>query len=171
VTFMSRRHLVLRIFFVVCLAVASLAEAGTVQELSFERLIAESDVIVRGRVEELKTRQASDQRSIMTIVKVSVERQFKGPIITSLRIEQPGGTIGDIVQGVPGLPEFSSDEKVIIFLKHHRRDAYRIVGGKQGKFTIKTLPNKNEVVEDLAHRTEALDTFVDRLTNTIKRGN
>ncbi|HME60914.1 MAG TPA: hypothetical protein VKH62_06650, partial [Candidatus Binatia bacterium] len=81
---------------------ASLAEAGTVQELSFERLIAESDVIVRGRVEEIKTRQASDQRSVMTIVKVSVEMQFKGPIITSLTIEQPGGTIGDIVQGVPG---------------------------------------------------------------------
>lgn len=166
---MSRRHLVLRIFFVVCLAAASLVEAGTVQELSFERLIAESDVIVRGRVEEIKTRQASDQRSVMTIVKVSVEMQFKGPIITSLTIEQPGGTIGDIVQGVPGLPEFSSNEKVIIFLKRHRRDFYRIVGGKQGKFSVKTLPGKNEVVEDLAHRTEALHTFVDRLTNMIKR--
>lgn len=168
---MSRRHLVLRIFFVVCLAAASLVEARTVQELSFERLVAESDVIVRGRVEELKTRQASDQRSIMTVVKVSVERQFKGPTISSLTIEQPGGTIGDIVQGVPGLPEFSSDEKIIIFLKRHRRDVYRIVGGKQGKFSVKTLPDNNEVVEDLAHRTEALDTFIDRLTNTIKRGN
>jgi hypothetical protein len=86
-----------------------------------------------------------------------------------LAIEQPGGSIGDLAQGVPGLPEFSSGESVIIFLKRQRRDVYRVVGGKQGKFSVKTLPGKNEVVEDLAHRTEALDTFVDRLTNMIKR--
>jgi hypothetical protein len=168
---MSRRRRFLpRIFFVACLAAASVIEAGTVQKLSFERLIGEADVIVRGRVDELKTRQASDRRSIMTIVTVSVERQFKGPRISSLTIEQPGGSIGDIAQGVPGLPEFSSGEDVILFLKRHRRDVFRIVGGKQGKFSVKTLPGNNEVVEDLAHRTEALDIFVDRLTKTIKRG-
>ena len=163
---MSR--LILLIAFLAALA-ASIAEAGTSQKLSFERLIAEADVIARGRVDELKTRQDSDRRSFTTVVTFSVERQFKGPKISSLAIEQPGGSIGDLAQGVPGLPEFSSGESVIIFLKRQRRDVYRVVGGKQGKFSVKTLPGKNEVVEDLAHRTEAIDTFVDRLTNMIKR--
>ena len=163
---MSR--LILLIAFLAAIA-ASNAEAGTSQKLSFERLIAEADVIARGRVDELKSRQDSDRRSFTTVVTVSVERQFKGPKISSLAIEQPGGSIGDLAQGVPGLPEFSSGESVIIFLKRQRRDVYRVVGGKQGKFIVKTLPGKNEVVEDLAHRTEALDTFVDRLTNMIKR--
>jgi hypothetical protein len=106
-----------------------------------------------------------------TIVTVSIERQFKGPKVSSVTIEQPGGSVGDIAQGVPGLPEFSSGEDVILFLKRQREGAFNIVGGKQGKFTAKTQPGSSEkVVEDFAHRTEALESFLDRLTIMTQGG-
>jgi len=168
-----RRFLVRIVIFLISswLTAAGFVQATTLQKLSFDRLIGEADLIIKGRVEELKTRQVSDRRSMITIITVSIERQFKGPQVSSVTIEQPGGSLGDIAQGVPGLPEFSSGEEVIVFLKRQRGGAFNIVGGKQGKFTAKTQPgSREEVVEDFAHRTEALDSFLNRLTSMIKGG-
>jgi hypothetical protein len=76
-----------------------------------------------------------------------------------------------LTQGGPGLPEFASGENVIVFLKRQRSGAHTVVGGKQGKFSAKTLPGSNqEIAEDFAHRTEALDSFLDRLTKMIDEG-
>ncbi|HYT53920.1 MAG TPA: hypothetical protein VEQ38_04335 [Verrucomicrobiae bacterium] len=169
-----RRRFVARIvIFLVstCLEASGFVQATTLQELSFDRLIGEADLIIKGRVEELKTRQVSDRRSMTTIVTVSIERQFKGPKVSSVTIEQPGGSLGDVTLGVPGLPEFTYGEDVILFLKRPRGGAFNIVGGKQGKFTAKTQPgSREEVVEDFAHRTEALESFLDRLTSMVKGG-
>ena len=157
---------------IVCLALAAASSlpASTVERLSFDRLIGEADVIVKGRVEELKARQAPDRRSVTTVVTVSVGSQFKGAKVSSIRIEQPGGSLGEVVQGVPGLAEFSSGEEVIVFLKRRPSGVFSIVGGKQGKFSAKIQPGSNlEVAEDYAHRTEALDAFLDRLAKALKR--
>jgi hypothetical protein len=155
----------------ICLVTASIVDARTVQRLSFDRLISEADLIVRGRVEKIKNQQAADGRSVTTVVTVSVDRQFKGPQVSSVDIEQPGGSIGEMVQAVPGSPEFSSGEDVVLFLKRQRGGTFKIVGGKQGKFTAKIQPQSNNwVVEDFARRTESLDSFLDRLTSMVKPG-
>jgi hypothetical protein len=155
----------------IALAAASFAQASTFEKLSFDRLIGEADVIVKGRVEELKTRQAADRRSATTVITISVASQFKGAKVSSVAIEQPGGSMGEVVQGVPGLPEFSPGEEVIVFLKRQRSGAHTVVGGRQGKFSAKTLPGSNqEIAEDYAHRTETLDSFLDRLAKTVKQG-
>jgi hypothetical protein len=150
------------------LAVASLAQASTVQKLSFDGLVDEADVIVRGKVEELKNSPASDRSSVSTVIRVSVEKQFKGIKVSSVTIEQPGGSLGTVIQSVPGSAEFSSGEDVILFLKRRRKGAFAVVGGKQGKFTAKAQPGSSGVVEDFAHRSEALDSFLDRLASKVK---
>jgi hypothetical protein len=155
----------------ICLVGATYVDATTVQKLSFDRLTREADVVVRGRVENMKNRQAAGGGWITTVVTVSVEKQFKGSQLSSINIEQPGGSMGDIVQSVPGLPKFSSGEDVVLFLKRQRGGAFKLVGGKQGKFTVKTQPESNNwVVEDFAGRTEGLDRFIDRLTSMVKPG-
>jgi len=166
---MSYRFMPQALILSVVLAAAGLVRGSTVEKLSFDRLIDEADVIVKGRVEEVKTRPASDRRFVTTVVTVSVVSQFKGAEVSSITIDQPGGSMGDVVQGVPGLPEFSAGEDVIVFLKRQRSGAYSIVGGKQGKFSAKTQPGSNqEVAEDYAHRTETLDSFLDRLVKMTK---
>ena len=75
---------------------------------------------------------------------------------------------GGVVQGVPGLAEFSSGEDVILFLKRSRAGTFTAVGGRQGKFTAKSQPGSSDVVEDFARRTEALDSFLDRLARKVK---
>ncbi|MGH7927639.1 MAG: hypothetical protein ACREQV_07580 [Candidatus Binatia bacterium] len=164
-------RIVFSVVILISLAATPLAHGTTVQKLSFERLIGEADLIVQGRIDEVKTRQARDRSFISTIVGVSVERQFKGVEVSSITIEQPGGAVGDIVQGVPGSPQFAVGEHVILFLQRRRGDAFEIVGGKQGKFITNIQPGTDKkLVEDFAHRTEALDTFLARLTNTLKSG-
>jgi len=100
-----RRRFVARIvIFLVstCLEASGFVQATTLQELSFDRLIGEADLIIKGRVEELKTRQVSDRRSMTTIVTVSIERQFKGPKVSSVTIEQPGGSWPRTGEGCQG---------------------------------------------------------------------
>jgi hypothetical protein len=167
---MSYRFLPQALILSIALAAASFVRASTAERLSFDRLIGEADVIVKGQVEELKTRQAPDRRSVTTVVSLSVVSQFKGAKVSSITIEQPGGSIGELTQGVPGLPEFASGENVIVFLKRQRSGAHTVVGGKQGKFVAKTLPGSSqEIAEDFAYRTEALDSFLDRLAKTVKQ--
>jgi hypothetical protein len=150
------------------LAVPGSVQGTTLQKLAIDRLIVEADLVVRGRVEELKTRQAPDRRSISTLVSVSVGRQFKGPKVSSVTVEQPGGAMGDVAQGVPGLAEFSKGEDVVLFLKRQRGGVFNTVNGKQGKFTIKTeRETGKEIVEDFAHRAEALDGFLSRVKSMI----
>jgi hypothetical protein len=155
----------------ICFVGVSFVDATTIQKLSFDWLIREADVIVRGRVENLKSQQAVAGRSIATVVAVSVEKQFKGSPVSSITIEQPGGSMGDIAQGVPGSPQFSPDEDVFLFLKRKGRGTFEVIGGKQGKFTAKSEADSNNwIVEDFARRTEALDSFLDRLTSMVKLG-
>src|SRR5688572_3351541 len=100
---MSYRFMPQALILSVVLAAAGLVRGSTVEKLSFDRLIDEADVIVKGRVEEVKTRPASDRRFVTTVVTVSVVSQFKGAEVSSITIDQPGGSMGDVVQGVPGL--------------------------------------------------------------------
>jgi hypothetical protein len=146
-------------------APATAIQASTEQKLSLDQLAADADVIIRGRVDKIAKRQASDRRPSSTVIQISVERQFKGPKLSTLSIEQPGGADGDVVLAAPGSPEFSPGEQVLLFVKQGRqRGAFNVVGGKQGKFTVGIDPESGkEVVEDVTHRTEPLESFTARL--------
>jgi len=152
------------------LLIADVAAAGTVQKLSLEQLATQAEVIVRGRVAEIKTRPSRDGGFARTRVFVSVEEQFKGDKVAALVIDLPVGSVGDVVQGSPGTPDFSAEEEVVLFLRRRRKDEiFRVVGGKQGKFTVRSDPVGNrKLVEDLSRRTESYDDFVARLAKSLK---
>jgi hypothetical protein len=150
--------------------VAAVALASTVQKLSFDRLVDASDLIVEGRVEEVKASRSPDGGFSTTRIAISVAEQFKGKKVSSVLIEQSGGTIGDVVQASPGTAEFSSDEQVILFLQRQTHETYTVVGGKQGKFIIGAKSGGDQrIVQDFAHRTETHDSFIDRLAKTLER--
>jgi hypothetical protein len=143
------------------------AGASTVERLSLDQLIEHADVIVRGRVEDITARSAPRGRA-RTFISLTVEKQFKGTPQNTVFIEQPGGATGDIALAVPGLPKFSTGENVIVFLKRRRDGAFAVVGDTQGKFNAKTGSGGNEIVEDFAHRTEPLGSFLDRLASKLQ---
>ena len=95
--------------------------------------------------------------------------QWKGQKASSLFLNQPGGSAGGIAQAVPGLPRFFPGEEVILFLKRIESDRFATVGGKQGKFVVKTDPqSKKEFVADLTGKSQAASDFLIHLRATLK---
>jgi len=102
---------------------------------------------------------------LSTAVRVSVQEQWKGRRRSRLRLLLPRGTEGGIAQEVPGAPTFQIGEEVILFVVREAPGQYRVVGGKQGKFSIKTDPRSGQrVVEDLTGTRFDLTPFLRRLS-------
>ena len=153
---------------VVLLAIAALSPnpvpGATLQPQSLQALIRDADLIVRGRVEAIKPTPRTGG-ALSTIVVISVREQWKGPRLSTLRVAQPQGTEGEITQAVPGLPTFRVGEDVILFVVRAERGTYGVLGGKQGKFSIRTDPQSGRpVVEDLAGTRLELTQFLGSLS-------
>ena len=164
---MPRASIVLCVFLVVA---ESIAAASSARKLSLEELARQADAIVKGHVEKLLTETSPDRAIVTTIAVLAVDRQWKGPRAATLAIRQPGGSSGDITQQVAGAPKFAIDEKVLVFLKREGRGHYVTVGGRQGKFSVKTdAQTGSDFVEDLTGSKQALETFLGRLNEALAR--
>ena len=154
-----------------CLLRSTCAQATTFQtlSLSLERLTREADLIVRGHVIEIKSEQAVDRQSIATAIKLSVDEQWKGRKVAAVTLRQPGGTVGEITQGVSGLPHFSLAEDVIVFLEKQEDGSLATVGGSQGKFVVKTDPHSGkEIIEDVTGKSQSANDFLTHLKAILK---
>ncbi|HKB17097.1 MAG TPA: hypothetical protein VKF62_13605, partial [Planctomycetota bacterium] len=85
----------------------------------------------------LSTRSVLDGAgNIATEVRVEVSRAFKGGG-GDVEFRVPGGVIGDRGFLVPGVPEFSAGEEILLFLTPESPTGLRLpVGLGQGKFRI-----------------------------------
>jgi hypothetical protein len=104
--------------------------------LSDADLIAESDVIVTGRVARIA--MDTDDRTIYTYVTVDVASVLKGWVPErQIVIKQPGGRVGDVEHVVPGRATFERDEALLVFLQRRGGDpALTTTALWQGKWTI-----------------------------------
>ena len=131
---------------------------------SLDQLIHDADLIVRGTVEAVTPGPQRDG-ALSTAVRVSVQEQWKGRRRSRLRLLLPRGTEGGITQEVPGAPTFQIGEEVILFVVLEAPGQYRVLGGKQGKFSIKTDPRSGQrVVEDLTGTRFDFTPFLRRLS-------
>jgi hypothetical protein len=86
-------------------------------------------------VESIETR--SEQNKIYTYVSVVVDELLKGNGRRAVLIKQLGGTYGDTMYSIAGMPHFRNGDQVILFLKARQDTAFDIVGMNQGKYEIK----------------------------------
>ena len=157
---------VLSIFFFA----ASTVSGGTWPPTSLAELVRGADLIVRGQVQAVTSGPRQEGAPGTTVV-VSVLEQWKGTRISTLRLVQPRGTEGGIAQEVPGLPTFRAGEEVILFLVREPRTGYSVLGGKQGKFSVRTDPGSGKrVVEDVTGAQFDLAQFLSALAADIPEG-
>lgn len=154
--------------FAVTLLAPSTLFGATLQPRSLEQLIHTADFIVRGTVQSVTPGPHKKEDAFSTTVVISVREQWKGNRLSSLRLIQSQGTQGGITQAVPGLPTFLVGEEVILFVVQEGREQYHVLGGRQGKFSIKTdaWSGKQEV-EDLARSRFDLTQFLGRLGSAM----
>jgi len=119
---------------------ASLAGATTVQKFTIQELAKKSDAIVMAKVEDQSSRQDASNKEIYTYITVSVLESVKGAKgEKSITIRQLGGSVGNLISAVPGMPSFKNGEEVVLFLSAKDRAGYPwVMGLQQGKYSIVT---------------------------------
>ncbi len=135
--------------------------AGLVEKLSLEQLTAKADFILVGTVTNIDTLQDAEDKSIYTLVSISIEQSIKGNLGQRITITVPGGEVDGIKEWVEDSPSFRVSERVVIFLHQEDVDTFSVVGSFQGKFSI----DENNMVSGNTSLTE----FIDQIRNTMAK--
>ena len=127
-----------RIIFVLftILVLAIPLRATVVLPADLGELSRDARAIVRGRVAAVEARWGEDHRSIETIVTLEVETYLKGAFGSMLLFRVPGGELGRFRSIVVGAPEFSVDDRVVLFLGARGPSVPYVLGLSQGVFRL-----------------------------------
>ncbi len=121
--------------------VASVASATTVLRVSVEELSRKADVIVRGRVEDVRVvTDAKDERRITTLVTLRVDVVLKGHATgPRLTLRLAGGRTDRWDATIPGTPVFVKGEEAVVFLEA-TSDGLKPSGLAEGKYSLRSDP-------------------------------
>ena len=113
------------------------ASATTLVRMSLSQLAQASSTIVEAHVVAQTTRVNASHTRIYTYTTVQLDKALKGSPPTTLVIEQPGGTVGNVHVRVPGTALLRPQSQYILFLEPARStQAYHMVGMMQGAFRV-----------------------------------
>jgi len=135
---------------VVVLACSMTLVAHTVVPLEFREVVSEATLIVRGRITDVRSVEATvPGQGVDSIATVMVENLIKGQAPGFVYVRVPGGTIGAVRYTMVGAPTFKPGQRAVFFLKPGVTDTtYRPVGLTMGLYRIQAEPLTNrQVVE------------------------
>ena len=130
----------------ICILVAGVAVALTVENISLERMTKESHAIVYGTV--LSSSSQWENRNIYTYTRVRVKETLKGDNNAIIVVKQLGGQVGEIGQEVSGTPKLVRNEDVVLFLVRGS-DHFWIHSIVLGKFSVVDEDNGLVAYNDL----------------------
>jgi len=131
-------------------------------KISMEDLTKEADVIVIGDIKEVESRWSLGRTTINTYVTLSVENYIKGGEgQETLTIITQGGSKWGFTVWVEDAPDFTKNEKVLVFLKKAGRE-FNVAGLVQGKYII-----ENEEVRDISGEKTSVKDFLRRVEDAI----
>lgn len=118
------------------------ARATTVIAPSFDRLVDNSEYIVRATVKSVTSewRDIPDQpgsRYIASRVELDVGEVIKGSPPSPLVLEVAGGKVGDRELTIDGAPRFVVGQETIVFVKGNGRQVIPLVGMMHGKYDVR----------------------------------
>jgi fibronectin type 3 domain-containing protein len=116
------------------------------QRQRVEQLAQDADQVVLGTVLS-RTSRWTENEMIHTDVVVAPDVTLKGEHRSTLVVEIPGGTIGDVRVMVSDSPELGEGERVLLFLKR-RASRFEVAGRDSGKFEA-----GSELAADAVERT------------------
>lgn len=120
---------------ILCLVVTA-ARSTTVVPPTFEEMADRADLIFIGQVVGSRTewRTVGSNRVIFTMVEFETQDVLKGNTGKKVALQFLGGTIGDLTLEVPGVPRFSAQERVVLFVEKNGSQFCPLVGVYHGKF-------------------------------------
>jgi hypothetical protein len=114
------------------------AAATTLVRMSLSQLAQASSTIVQGQVVAQSSRVNASRTRIMTYSTVQLEKALKGRPPSTLIIEQPGGTVGNVHLHVPGTAYLRLQQQYLLFLEPVAGSSatFHMVGMMQGAFRL-----------------------------------
>ncbi|MFZ1946806.1 MAG: hypothetical protein WAW06_04610 [bacterium] len=112
------------------------ADASLLANRTPQQIGADSDVVVRGRVESSQSYWNDRHTKVLTRVRIAVDQTYKGPGTATLDLIQLGGTVGTMKVTAHGTPTWKVGEEVLVFAERDKAGSYQVSGLAQGKFKI-----------------------------------
>lgn len=112
------------------------AHATTVLPATLSEIVNGSQLIVHGRVVDVRAQTTGDRRSIFSVVTVAVDEAVKGSPGRLVTFRVPGGQIGRYRRVVVGAPDFEAGEEVVVFLRGGGASMPSLFGLAQGVYKV-----------------------------------
>lgn len=116
---------------------ASTLSATVVLPAEFSEVVAGSQIIVYGRVADVRPEWTDGRRRIETVVTVEAASFLRGTPTATVTFRVPGGQIGRLKSVTIGAPEFRAGEEVVLFLRSQGPAMPQVFGMHQGVYRVK----------------------------------
>jgi hypothetical protein len=128
-----------------CAALSSAADATQVLRRTPRELGAESALVVRGEVVEVRSYWNEKRTKIFTAARIAVGETFKGGSASTIDVIQLGGVVDNVKVNVQGALAWEPGEEVVLFLEPYDGSAasaaaFQVSGFSQGKFAVERDP-------------------------------
>ena len=127
---------VLVIAAVVTASLPGVAQATVHLPVEFGEMVRDSQLVVHGRVIDVRSQQTADRRSIETVVTMSVTEALKGRPGGDVTFRMPGGEVGRYRRVIVGVPRFAPGDEVVVFLRGGAPALPTVFGLDQGLFRV-----------------------------------
>ncbi len=117
-------------------ASAGVARATLLVALPLPQLTAEAGAILHGVVTDVRSDWNPSRTHIFTFVTVRADRYLKGDLGSTVTLMEFGGTVGDLRQEIPGVPQFTPGQEVVLFLSVKPPLYPAVLSLSQGQFTV-----------------------------------
>jgi hypothetical protein len=101
----------------VLIAAARPAGATVILPADFAEMVAGSQLIVHGRVVEVRSQLTAGRRTIESVITVDVMEYLKGSAGRSVAFRMPNGQVGRYRRLMVGAADFAAGDEVVLFLK------------------------------------------------------
>lgn len=119
-----------------CAAATSTVSATLLLPADFSTVVTGSGTIVHGRVVDVRAVLAGPQRTIESVVTMTVIDAIKGDPGPTVTFRLPGGLMGRYRRVVVGAPEFSEGDEAVVFLKGRAPSLPTPFGLSQGVYRV-----------------------------------
>jgi len=120
--------------------------ASIVVPATLDELAGEAELVVHARVAHVETRQAPGTRRVERLVSFDVLRALKGSPSGTVQVVLAGGTFGRYRTVVPGVPDLTQGEEVVLFLRAWPARGLQLVGFTQGFLRVRVDASTGERV-------------------------
>ena len=122
---------------VLLLGCAQALSATVVLPAEFREIVSGSQIIVHGRVVDIRSEWVDGRTRIESYVTIEAGSFYRGTPVATLTFRTPGGQLGRYKSVTVGAPEFRVGDEAVLFLKTEGRPVPQIFGMSQGLFRVR----------------------------------